>query len=90
MEAINARNLWGVVAAGEKEAPKWHVLGIARSGVERFIMMAFEGQPVAILKVGDSLPDGVRIVKIEEDRFFVMTADKQKLAYGVYKDESAK
>ena len=93
MEAITARNLWGVVAVdgpGARLEPQWHVLGIARSGAERFILLAFDGKPVEMLKVGDALPDGVKIVQIENDRFFVMTADRKKLAFGIYKNESAK
>lgn len=90
IETINARNLWGVVAADTPKEPEWHVLGIARSGAERFILLAYEGKPVEMLKVGDALPDGVKIVQIEKDRFFVMTPDKKKLAFGIYKHDQAK
>lgn len=93
LEIIKARNLWGVVAPDGPNAvkePEWRVLGIARSGAERFILLAYEGKPVETLKVGDALPDGVKIVQIEKDRFFVMTADRKKLAFGIYKNESAK
>jgi hypothetical protein len=92
LETISDRNLWGIVAVNAVviKEPEWRVLGIARSGAERFILLAFEGKPVEMLKVGDALPDGVKIVQIENDRFFVMTADKKKLAFGIYKNESAK
>lgn len=91
MIAINARNLWGVIAVTDiPKEPEWNVLGIARSGTERFILLAFEGKPVEMLKVGDALPDGVKIIQIENDRFFVMTADKKKLAFGIYKHDSTK
>ena len=66
------------------------MLGIARSGAERFILLAFEGKPVEMLKAGDALPDGAKIVQIEKDRFFVMTPDKKKLAFGIYKHGQAK
>ena len=88
--AITARNLWGIVAADAPKEPEWHVLGIARSGAERFILLAYEGKPVEMLKVGDALPDGAKIVQIEKDRFFVMTADNKKLAFGMYKNDQAK
>jgi hypothetical protein len=90
LDAITARNLWGVVAANAPKEPEWRVSGIARSGADRFILLALDGKPVEILKVGDAMPDGAKIVQIEADRFFVMTADKKKLAFGIYKNEPAK
>ena len=89
-EAIDARNLWGFVAANAPKEPEWRVLGIARSGAERFVLLAYDGKPLAMLKVGDALPDGVKIVQIENDRFFVKTADNEKLAFGIYKNDPAK
>ncbi len=90
IEAINTRNLWGIVAADAIKEPEWHVLGIARSGADRFILLAYDGKPIEMLKTGDALPDGAKIVQIENDRFFVMTAEKKKLAFGIYKNEPAK
>lgn len=91
METINARNLWGVaVASNMPPEPKWSIQGIARSGNERFVLLAYEGKPVEILKVGDSLPDGTRVVQIENDRFLVESSDKKKIAFGIYKNEPHK
>lgn len=90
IDTINARNLWGIVAADAPKEPEWHVLGIARSGAGRFILLTIDGKPVEMLKVGDTLPDGAKIVQIENDRFFVMTPDKKKLAFGIYKNDQAK
>ena len=90
IDTINARNLWGIVAADAPKEPEWHVLGIARNMVDRFILLAYEGKPVEMLKVGDMLPDGAKIVQIETDRFFVMTPEKKKLAFGIYKNDPAK
>ena len=91
MDAISARNLWGIVVASNAPPPPvWNIQGIARSGSDRFVLLAFEGKPVEILKVGDSLPDGAKIVQIDNDRFFVQTADKKKLAFGIYKNEIQK
>ena len=89
-EAINTRNLWGIVAANAVKPPEWRVQGIASDGVERFVMLAYEGKPFELLKTGDALPDGQKIVQIEKDRFFIMTADKQKIAFGMYKNEPGK
>jgi len=87
IEVINARNLWDapqVVAEAPKE-PEWRVLGLVKNGEDSFIMLSFESKPVEILKVGDALPDGQKIVEIQKDRFFVMTPKKKKLAIGIYK-----
>lgn len=90
--AINARNLWGnLLAAGSApKAPEWHIVGITTAGAERFVLLAYEGKPVATLKVGDALPDDTKIVQIETDRFFVRTQDNKKLAFGLYKHDQAK
>ena len=89
-ETINARNLWGIVAANAVKPPEWRVQGIASDGVDRFVMLAYEGKPFELLKAGDALPDGQKIVQIEKDRFFIMTADKQKIAFGIYKNDPGK
>ena len=90
VDAITARNLWGVVPANLPPPPVWAIQGIARSGTDRFILLAFEGKPAEILKVGDLLPDGTKIVQIDNDRFFVLNAEKKKIAFGIYKNESPK
>lgn len=90
IDAINARNLWGIATADAPKEPEWHVLGIVKSGVDRFILLTIDGKPVEMLKVGDMLPDGAKIVQIENDRFFVMMPDKKKLAFGIYKNDPAK
>lgn len=90
LEAINARNLWGSVAADAPKQPEWHVLGIVRSGADRFILLTIDGKPAEMLKVGDALPDGAKIVQIEKGRFFVMTPDKKKLVIGINKHDLAK
>lgn len=93
IDTISGRNLWGIAAsaAGGPPAapppPAWSVMGIARNGAERFILMAYEGKPIAQLKVGDTLPDGMKIAQIEDDRFFVLTAEKKKIVFGMYKNE---
>lgn len=90
VDAITVRNLWGIVPANLPLPPVWAIQGIARSGADRFILLAFEGKPAEILKVGDLLPDGTKIVQIENDRFFVLNAEKKKVAFGIYKNESPK
>lgn len=90
IDTISARNLWGSVLADAPKAPEWHVLGIATNGADRFVLLAFEGKPVASLKVGDALPDDTKIVQIEKNRFFVRTPDNKTLAFGFPKYEQVK
>ena len=68
-EAITARNLWGTLDTDNPQKPEWLILGIATSGAERFVLLAYENKPVETLKVGDALPDGMRIVQIEKTAF---------------------
>lgn len=90
IESIAARNIWGVVDEKAAKAPEWNVLGIVRSGADRFVLLAYEGKPVETLKVGDALPDGSVIARIETDRFFVRTVDHKEIAFGMYKNAPAK
>lgn len=90
IDAINARNLWGAVVADAPKEPEWHVLGIIRSGADWLILLTVDGKPVEMLKIGGTLPNGMEVVQIENDRFFAMTPDKQKLAFGIYKHDQAK
>lgn len=93
LETITNNNLWGAPPAtgvSAPKAPEWRVLGIANSGVERFVLLAYTGKPVEILKVDDTLPDGLKIVRIDVERFFVQTPDKKRIAYGMYKNDPAK
>ena len=87
-EAIAARNLWGSTAVAK--APEWSVTGIIKNGKERYIMVSLEGRPVETLKVGDTLPDGAKIIRIEDAQFFILTEDKKKLAFGLYKNDKSK
>ncbi len=87
---INARNLWGDQAATATKAPEWRIVGIASRGPDHVVLLSFEGKPIATLKLGDALPDDSKIVQIENDRFFVMTPGKKKLAYGLYKHDQIK
>ena len=94
IDEIGQRNLWGyvapVAASSAPPEPTWKVMGIARNGAERFILLAYENKPVIQMKVGDALPDGMKITLIEDDRFFVITSDKKKIAFGMYKNEPTK
>ena len=93
VDSIMAHNFWGIQEVGKTDKPiepEWHVLGIAMNGKESFILLAYEGKPVEKLVIGDALPDGSKIIQIENDRFFIMTPAKKKIAFGIYKNEPAK
>ena len=95
LATIAARDLWGAMAAAAAvnapaPTPSWRILGIARNGPERFILMAYEGKPVAQLKVGDALPDGMTIVEIDDDRFLVKSDTTKKIVFGIYKNDEPK
>lgn len=89
-DAIVARNLWGMAnptGAPAAPEPTWSIQGIVHRGSEHFVLMSYEGKPAEVLKVGDSLPDGAKIVQIDKERFVVQTKSKKKLAFGIYKYE---
>ena len=91
LDSIKTRNLWGIVSeVSTPKPPEWRILGVARTGPERFVLLALEGKPAETLKVGDTLPDGTKIVQIDNDRFFIMTPERKKIAFGIYKNDTAK
>jgi hypothetical protein len=94
VQAITQRKLWGLsqaeLASAAPAPPQWRIVGIARNGNDRFVLLAFEGKPVSQLTVGDALPDGLKIAKIEDDRFFVFTADKKKIVFGLHQNDPKK
>ena len=86
IETITARDLWGSVRAaanGPLAKPIWRYAGVIRQGKERYVLINIDGKPVSILKEGDELPDNAKIVKIEDDRFFVLI-DGQQRVFGSY------
>lgn len=80
LAALSQSTLWGPLpprpgsgASGPDAgtvSPKWTVSGYYEQGGTRFIVVSFEQllRPSQHLKLGDKLPDGSRIVKIEPDR----------------------
>ena len=88
--AINDRNLWGAAIVEAPSAPEWHVAGVVKSGKDRFLLLALESKPIETLKIGDKLPDGAKITRIEKDRFFVVTPDNKKLTIGLNKHDKVK
>lgn len=83
--AVELHNLWGAKASETPLEPELHVRGMAQRGSEHYVMISVGNKPMEIVKVGDTLPNGSKIIKIEENRFLVMTPDKKKLAFGITK-----
>lgn len=89
IDIINARNLWGMTETGTHAKLKWHVFGIINNGSNRVVLLAYEGKPVKALKVGDTLPNNSKIIRIEKDRFVIMTSDKKEQTIRIYKYDNA-
>lgn len=88
--AISARNLWGAAVVEAPSTPTWQIAGVVKSGKDRFLLLALENKPIETLKIGDKLPDGAKITRIEKDRFFVVTPDNKKLTIGINKHDQVK
>lgn len=90
LDTINGRNLWGDQVAESAKAPTWHIVGVAMSANGRFMLLSFEDKPIEMLKVGDVMPDGGKILQIKKDRYSVLTPDNKKLTIGINKYDQAK
>lgn len=86
LAALSHSTLWGPLAAragsgasgpdAEPPPPKWNLSGYFSRDGSRFVVVSFErlARPSQNLTVGDKLPDGSRIVRIEPDRVRVQPA----------------
>lgn len=76
------RSLWGTVAQASADAPlnepDWHFSGVTQAGNERFVMISVTGQAMQMLKVGDVLPGGAKILKIDEDHLSLLLNGKHR------------
>lgn len=84
LAALSQSTMWGPLPAraasgaggvGEAPPPKWSVTGFFENAGRRYVVVSFEQQarPSQQLRVGDSLPDGSRIVQISRDRVRVQS-----------------
>lgn len=81
IDAIASRNLWGEVQAAKPDEPPdihWRFVGIGGSEKERAVLIQYLNKPVQILKVGDILPGGAKIMKIGEDRLCLLINGKRR------------
>jgi hypothetical protein len=74
--ALGKNSLWGGEAAGPTGtvtagSAKWSITGTVIKGPEAFALIAVGDGPSKQYRVGDSIPDGAKILRIEEDRLHV-------------------
>lgn len=89
VEKALKRQIWGLpptaysrasqqqARAAEKPAPQWKLTGTYRVGPDAFVLVRQGDKTPDALKRGDTLPDGAKIVDIEEDRIWVMADGKR-------------
>jgi hypothetical protein len=67
------------VAAGPAEDKRWRVAGFFGRGGERKVLISFAaaGKPALRLAVGDKVPSGERITKIEDGVVLIRVGNKQ-------------
>ena len=81
-ETVAARNLWGTVVAAPPPVtplePSWRIMGVVKVGAERQVVLSVENLPAQMLKVGDKLPGGARMVEISDDYVCVLVNGKRR------------
>jgi len=77
---INQRKLWGGAAAAEQEAAgrpeaekDWSLVGVVIKGGDRFVLVSVGDDASKPYRIGDTLPNGAKILDIEEDRLRIST-----------------
>lgn len=75
-------------AAAATEDPGWRIAAFMRRGNERSILVQFNAPTKAPqqLRVGDKLPNGERITRIDDDQVSALQGNK-KVRYGVERRE---
>lgn len=64
-------------AADGKPEEKWKLTGTYRVGTQSYVLLRQGDQTPEALKPGDKLPDGRRIVEIQEERIWVVAGGKR-------------
>lgn len=72
---LDALRIWELAARAPLPArkepltpPNWKIVGVSSSSSDKNVMILFENQPNAeVLKIGDKLPGGAKIVDITQD-----------------------
>jgi hypothetical protein len=78
---ISGANLWGIVEAATQaplNEPEWRFAGVTVNGSEKLVMASIENQPLRLLKAGDALPGGAKILKVNEDHLCLSINGKKR------------
>ena len=78
---LNQAGLWGKVAEAPAPPPadsQWWFVGAMARGQERHVLIRVGSQPVLTLKPGDQLPDGSKILQIENGRICVLVNNNKR------------
>ncbi len=83
-QALARAPLWGRLPETPAEQAArdvpWHLLGVMRSGNERYVLIRKDGQPEQRLAINDALPDGRTIAEIQDESISVLVnGTKHKL-----------
>lgn len=79
--AINGANLWGAVQAAVQASlndPEWRIAGVAVSGTEKLVMVSVGSQPLQLMKTGDALPGGARILRVDDNHLCLSINGKKR------------
>lgn len=66
-------------ASGAGEKISWSLVGVVIQGDQAFTLVSVGDQPSRQYGAGDGLPDGSKILKIEEDRLHLLVNGKESI-----------
>ena len=81
VDTIATRNVWGTVVAAKDISlndPEWRIAGVIMNDPEKFVLIKKDAEPAELLKVGDTLPGGSKILKISEDSLCILVNGKRR------------
>lgn len=85
MDILTQASLWGKLPESTDQTPLtppgWRFFGSYSTGAERYLLIKPDNQPEYALKVGDQLPGGSKILRIEQDSICILLKGKQRKLY---------
>ena len=79
---INAANLWGAPVQAVPQAtanePEWRFVGVTVSGSENVVLISVDSKPPQLLKAGDMLPGGAKIISVTDDHLCLLIKGKKR------------
>lgn len=87
LQILDKGSLWGKLPEPEAQTspidPPWRFVGTMARGTERYVLVKVEGQPEKQLTIGDTLPGGSKILKIDGDTLCLFVNGKKR-SIGLY------